>query len=76
MNIVDPRILVHEPNKGQLEILIGANEGETYEMFGVLIADVIRHVARGFNVEPSDVHERVQDELDNPTRELTGSGIQ
>ena len=49
--------------------MIFCNRGN-HEAFGLLVADVIRHVARAFDV--TDVLRTVQREIDNPTTPIVG----
>ena len=73
--IVDPWIIVHQP-EDKLETILAGPPDTNYERFGIVIADVIRHVANRFNVEEADVMNWVNREIDDPTTELTGSKLQ
>jgi hypothetical protein len=46
-------------------------EEDTYEGYGILICDLVRHVARCFDVNEDDVWDWVDKERDNPTDEIT-----
>lgn len=77
-DITHPWIIVHQPEGigGTMHtILVGPDEAN-YEQFSLAIADVIRHVAKGFEVDESDVLRWIHQELDNPTTELSGGHLQ
>lgn len=42
-------------------------DGMTHECFGLVIADLIRHVGRAYRVSEDDVFEWVKKEMDKPT---------
>jgi hypothetical protein len=43
----------------------------TYEHYGLLICDLVRHVAHAFKVDEDDVWEWVDKERSHPTTDLT-----
>jgi hypothetical protein len=43
----------------------------TYKEYGILIADIVRHVANAFKVHENDVWEWVDKERDHPTDTVT-----
>jgi hypothetical protein len=43
----------------------------THKEYGILIADLVRHVANAFKVRESDVWEWVDKERDSPTSPVT-----
>lgn len=45
--------------------------GYNYQEFGLLICDLVRHVARAFKVDEDDVWEWVDKERERSTTELT-----
>lgn len=46
-------------------------EGRNYQQYGILIADLVRHVAKAFKVHENDVWEWVDKERDQPTSPVT-----
>ena len=48
----------------------------THEHYGLLIADLIGHVAAHYKVDKEDVLRWVQKELDRPTTKLEGGTVQ
>jgi hypothetical protein len=46
-------------------------QGYDYRVYGLLICDLVRHVARAFRVDESDVWEWVDRERQDPTAEVT-----
>tara|TARA_Y100000310_G_C20020329_1_gene507077 strand:+ start:249 stop:497 length:249 start_codon:yes stop_codon:yes gene_type:complete len=71
----NPVILVHQPDYAGAgyETLIFNRDSDPLgcSHYGILIADIIRHVAQAMNVAESDVSEWVQRELDQSTSEVT-----
>lgn len=45
-------------------------KGFTYEHYGLLVCDLVRHVARAFNVSEEDVWRWVDKERYNPTTDV------
>ena len=69
MKIKDPLIIVFE-NDGSIQTrLYPANH--TYREYGILIADLVRHVANAFKVHENEVWEWVEKERYKPTDEVT-----
>jgi hypothetical protein len=65
MKIESPLIIVFENDgKAQTHLYPGSYG---YEHYGILIADIVRHVANAFKVGENDVWEWVDKERDNPT---------
>lgn len=50
---------------------IHPREGDSYKGYGILIADLVRHVANAFKVDEDDVWKWVDKERDNPTTTIT-----
>lgn len=73
LRIEFPWVIVHAPNGpgGKLETILGGQAQSSYGHFGIVIADVVRHVAKHFKVDPADVMEVVNVELGNPTSDIT-----
>jgi hypothetical protein len=69
MKIEDPLIVVFENGKDIQSRLYSGERG--YRQYGILIADVVRHVANAFKVHESDVWEWVDKERYNPTSPVT-----
>ena len=65
MKIKDPLIIVFENDQNiQTRLYPGARG---YKEYGILIADVVRHVANAFQGHENDVWEWVEKERYNPT---------
>ena len=69
--ISDPLILVFRAQDGSIVTRMRPNERDTYEGYGLLLADLVRHVAQMFGVEEADVREWVELELDRPETDST-----
>lgn len=69
MKIKDPLIIVFE-NDGKIQTRLYPGE-RGYQQYGILIADIVRHVANAFNVHENDVWEWVEKERYNPTSPVT-----
>jgi hypothetical protein len=65
MKIEKPLILVFE-NDGKVQTHLFPEE-RGYREYGILIADLVRHVANAFKVRDNDVWEWVDRERDHPT---------
>ena len=69
MKIEKPLIIVFE-NDGMIQTHLYPGE-RGFEQYGILIADVVRHVANAFKVSENDVWEWVEKERDRPTSPIT-----
>ena len=69
--ITNPLIIVceHPEDSGKYQIMLGGPPHMTYEHFGLLIADIIRHTAVYKCVDAEQVLEWVHRELESPTTE-------
>ncbi len=74
--IVDPKIIVFEriPSDGKMVTAIHAAEGDTYKCYGTMICDIVRHVARAFEVPEEAVWEWVDKERDHQTSNIEEVG--
>lgn len=69
MRIEKPLIIVFE-NDGNVQTHLFPEE-RSYEQYGILIADLVRHVANAFHVHESSVWEWVDKERSKPTSPVT-----
>ena len=67
MVIKSPLIIVFESEGKVVTHLHTSESCDTYESFGLLICDVVRHVAKNFKVPEEDVWEWVDKERVQPT---------
>jgi hypothetical protein len=65
MRIESPLIIVFE-NDGEIQTRLYPGD-HGYKDYGILIADLVRHVANAFKVSEEDVWEWVEKERSNPT---------
>ena len=65
MKIESPRIIVFE-NDGRMQTHLYSGDWG-YKEYGILIADIVRHVANAFRVREEEVWEWVDKERDKPT---------
>ena len=51
--IEHPWVIVHQPKglNGKMETILGSLEGHDHSHFGLVIADIIRHVAKAYDVD-------------------------
>ena len=70
MEIKNPLVIVFEDGK-KIVCRIHPSKGATHREYGMLICDLVRHVARAFQVEDEDVWEWVDKERRHPTTEIT-----
>lgn len=78
MEIENPYVIVHKPLRamGKVETVLAGPPDVKMEHFALAIADAIRHVAKWARCDELDVLRRVQEELDEPTTEIMGGGVQ
>jgi hypothetical protein len=69
MKIKDPLIIVFEIDGAIQTRLYTGDRG--YEQYGILIADLVRHVSNAFKVPENDVWEWVDKERHHPTSPAT-----
>jgi hypothetical protein len=65
LKIEKPLIICFE-NEGKIQTHLHPGELD-YKGYGILIADVVRHVANAFNVHENDVWELAEKERDHQT---------
>ena len=72
MPIVNPWIIVHQPGGegSSMETILAGRPDSTHRSFGLVIADIIRHVANAYAVDAADVLEWVHREMDSPTTDI------
>jgi hypothetical protein len=68
--IKNPILIVFGDDEGKLITRIHRPEGWSHKHYGMLMADIVRHVARAFEVREDDVWEWVDKERDHPTTEV------
>jgi len=69
MKIENPLIVCFE-NDGNIRTI--RNPGKRgHQQYGILIADIVRHVSNAFKVDENDVWEWVDKERYNPTSPVT-----
>ena len=76
IELSNPWLIVceNEPGPG-MKTIITMPQGSTYEQYGMLIADVIRHTARAFNIDEDAVREWVDMEMDRPTTPIESGSV-
>ena len=71
MRIEQPLVIMFEAD-GQVVCHIHPSKiASSHEHYGLLICDLVRHVARAFKVDEADVWEWVDKERHNPTTGIT-----
>ena len=68
--IQNPLAIIFEAPDGKVVTRIHVPEGYTYEHYGMIVCDFVRHVARAFNVDEQEVWEWVDKERANPTTSI------
>lgn len=77
IEIKSPLVIIYEAKNGKIETAIHRHRScSRYEHFGMLICDLVRHVAKAFHVSEDDVWKWVEKERRKPTTELTGESVQ
>ena len=70
--IENPLLIMFADQQGEVVCHIHPSEHcPTHETYGLLIADLVRHVARAFKVSEEDVWEWVDKERRHPTTKIT-----
>jgi hypothetical protein len=70
--IANPLVIMFADERGEVICHIDPSEHcPTHETYGLLIADLVRHVARAFNVSEEAVWEWVDKERGHPTSPIT-----
>lgn len=74
--IINPWVIVHQPGGlgSPIETILGEPPNANHKQYGLLIADLIRHVAKAYDIDEANVFEWVQKEMDNPTSPITRIG--
>ncbi|HKX07968.1 MAG TPA: hypothetical protein VJN67_07220 [Stellaceae bacterium] len=71
MRIEQPLVVMFEAPGGEVICHVHPSKtASSHQHFGLLICDLVRHVARAFKVTEDDVWEWVDKERDRPTTEI------
>jgi hypothetical protein len=71
MKIENPLVIMFEAPGGQVVCHIHPHKNHTHEQYGILICDLVRHVAKAFKVPEDAVWEWVDKERYHHTSEIT-----
>ena len=70
--IENPLVIMFADERGEVVCHLHPSERcPTHETYGLLVADLVRHVARAFDVGEEDVWEWVEKERHHPTTKIT-----
>jgi hypothetical protein len=70
--IENPLVIMFADERGEVVCHLHPSERcPTHETYGLLVADLVRHVARAFGVGEEDVWEWVDKERHHPTTKIT-----
>ena len=70
-----PLLLMFKTPQDKVQCHLYPEEGMTHEHYGLLICDLIRHVAACFKVSEDDIFEWIERERDKPTTKLEGGRL-
>lgn len=70
MVIKRPLIMMFETDDGNIQCNIHRTPDMTYEHYGLLICDLVRHIANAHGVSESTGWERIEREREHPTTEI------
>jgi len=70
MRIEKPLVVVFQNDEGLIQTHLWPGE-RNYQQYGILIADIVRHVANAFKVHENDVWEWVDKERYHQTSPVT-----
>lgn len=71
MRITDPLVVMFREPGGNVVTHIHRAPGLGYESFGLLVCDLVRHVAQAFAVSEAEIWEWVDKERRRPTTGIT-----
>lgn len=72
MRIEDPLVIMFEGSGGEVICHIHpSKKANSHQHYGLIVCDLVRHVARAFKVDEKEVWEWVDKERRNPTTEVT-----
>jgi hypothetical protein len=72
--IADPILIVFKAD-GKTVTRLHPPADYSHEIYGILVADIIRHIANWFQVEPKDILEWTVKELESPTTDIEGGDV-
>ncbi len=70
IRIEQPLVVMFEADGGVVCHIHPSKTASSHQHYGILICDLVRHVARAFEVEERDVWEWVDKERRRPTSEI------
>jgi hypothetical protein len=68
-----PLVIMFEADGGIICHIHPSEKAKSHEHYGLLICDLVRHVARAFKVDEADVWKWVDKERNSPTTDVTGT---
>lgn len=68
-HVVDPLVIIYE-NNGKNMFRLHIPEGGEYAEYGLLVCDLVRHIAKAFNVPEAAVWMWVDAERSHPTTDI------
>ena len=68
---IETPLVIMFANEGKIICHLYPRATDTHEGYGLLICDLVRHVARAFQVDEDDVWEWVEKERHHQTAEFT-----
>jgi hypothetical protein len=71
--ITNPLVIMYREPTGDVVTHVHPDETATYAGYGLLITDLVRHVALAFKVDEDDVWEWVDKERHHHTTDLTAA---
>ena len=66
-------IMFEDEDTGNVICHLHPKDSDTYQSYGLLVCDLVRHVAKCFEVNEEDVWEWVDKERTNPTTDIKGT---
>jgi hypothetical protein len=72
MRIENPLVIIFEGSGGEVICHIHPSKNaKSHQHYGLIVCDLVRHVARAFKVDEKEVWEWVDKERHNPTTKVT-----
>jgi hypothetical protein len=71
--IKSPLVIMFRDEAGGVICHLHPGKSDDYKRYGLLVCDLVRHVAKCFDVDEDDVWECVERERENPTTTVTAA---
>lgn len=74
--IKQPYVIIYEGEENNVACELHAPKDFTHQHYGLLIADLIRHVANHYKVDEDEILDWIKREIYTPTTKIDGGTVQ